>query len=526
MSRMSRRFSTLQWRLILSYFVTALVALLLLEGTFVVLPGVIALTTSQRPTALLQPLDQLAAQATRYLAKTPPDRAGLAAWQRARRAPIANLASDIGVDAARTYSITPGQNAALLVVDGAGQAVVAPLLPTATGIGDFTDIQSFPATHAAVVAALAGSANSARLLQVTSGGLTIAAAPIKTTTGRIIGALVLGVDIGALRDAAFRLGLLSLLVSVVPFSVIASVVGAVFGLLTARGLTRRLRRLTTAARAWSRGEFHVTARDPTGDELGALAGDLNSMAAQLQQLVATRQELAIVDERQRLARDLHDSVKQQLFVLTLLVTSARDTVGADSQAGPALAEASQIAGQMSQELTALIRALRPISLESKGLVAALRELAANWGRTTGIEAKVSVPDHLPTTAEVEVALFRVAQEAFANVGRHSGATTVSLVVLVEPETIRMQITDNGRGFDLARASGAGVGLNSMRERMAALGGALLTISSPSGTCIVATVPHMGGPDTDGEAASARVRASGGPARTSGAPVITGRQEAS
>jgi len=515
MSRVIRRFSTLQWRLMLSYFVTALTALLLLEGTFVVVPGVIALTTPQRPTGLLPPLDHLAPQAARYLAQTPPDRVGLAAWQRTRRMSIANLASDISVDSARTFAITPGQNAALLVVDGAGQAVVAPLAPTATGVGDFADIQSFPATGVAVAAALAGSGNSAHLLQVTSDGLTIAAAPIKTTKGAIIGALVLGVDIGALRNAAFRSGLVSLLISVVPFSVIASVVGAVFGLLTARGLTRRLRRLTTAANAWSRGEFQVTARDPTHDELGALAGDLNSMAAQLQRLVTTRQELAIVDERQRMARDLHDSVKQQLFVLTLLVTSARDTVSDDPQAGPALAEASQIAGQMSQELTALIRALRPISLESKGLVVALRELTANWARSTGIAAEVCVPDHLPTTGDAEDALFRVAQEALANVGRHSGATRVTLTVLVEPDAIRMQITDNGHGFDLARAAGSGVGLNSMRERMAALGGALLTTSLPSGTCITASVPRATASEADEGAAPASVRSSGGPSGMSG-----------
>lgn len=514
MSRLNGRFSTLQWRLMLSYFVTALVALLLLEGTFVVAPGVIALTTPQHPTGLLEPLDQLAAQATRYLTPTPPDRAGLAAWLRARRAPIANLASGIGVDSARTYAVTPGQNAALLATDGAGQPL-AVLLPSATGIGDFANIQTAPATHAAVAAALAGSADTTRLLQTTPDGLTIAAAAIKDAHGQAIGALVLGVDIGALQGAAFRSGLVTLLYSVIPFSLIASVVGAVFGLLTARGLTRRLRRLTTAANAWSRGEFQVTARDPTRDELGALAGDLNSMAAQLQRLVTTRQELAIVDERRRLARDLHDSVKQQLFVLTLLVTSARDTVGDDPQAGPALAEASQIAGQMSQELTALIRALRPISLESKGLVVALRELATNWARSTGVEAEVSVPDYLPTTSDAEDALFRVAQEALANVARHSGATTLALTVVVEPDAIRMQIADNGHGFDLATVAGAGVGLNSMRERMAALGGTLLTTSAASGMCIVASVSRATSPATDERVAPTIGRVLGRPAGTAG-----------
>ncbi len=523
MSPLSARFSTLQWRLMLSYFVTALAALLLLEGTFVVAPGLIALATPQHPTTLLTALDQVAPQATRYLAKTPPDRAGLAAWLRTRKTPLANLASGIGVDAARTYAVTPGENAELLVVDGDGRAL-ATLEPTATGVGNFADMATAPATRAAVAAALASSADPSRRLQTTADGLTIATAAIKGADGRILGALVLGVDVGALQRAAFGSGLVVLLASVIPFSLIASVVGAVFGLLTARGLTRRLRRLTTAARAYSRGEFEVTTRDPTRDELGALAGDLNSMAAQLQRLVATRQELAIVDERQRLARDLHDSVKQQLFVLTLLVTSARDTVGDDPQAGPALAEASQIAGQMSQELTALIRALRPISLESKGLAPALRELAANWARSTGIEIQVSIPDHLPTSAAAEDALFRVAQEALANVARHSGATTVALTVLVELDAIRMRITDNGHGFDLARAAGAGVGLNSMRERIAALGGTLTTTSSPGGTCIAATIPHTGGAESNAGAEPANAVRPAGATVTSGAPGAPGKRE--
>lgn len=486
-SRFFRRFSTLQWRLMLSYFVTALMALIILEGTFVVAPGLIALSTPQHPTELLQPLDRLAPQATRYLATTPTDRAGLAAWLRTSRTAIANLASGIGVDSARTYAVIPGQNAALLVVDRAGRALAA-LAPTEANVGDFADIATLPATRAASAAALAGSADPARLLQTTPDGRTIVAAAITDGQGHTLGALMLGVDIGALQGAAFQLGLVTLLYSVIPFTLIASIVGASFGLLTARGLTRRLRRLTTAANAWSRGEFQVTARDPTHDELGALAGDLNSMAAQLQRLVTTRQELAIVDERQRLARDLHDSVKQQLFVLTLLVTSARDTVGADPQAGPALTEAAQIAGQMSQELTALIRALRPISLESKGLALALRELATHWALSTGAVAEVRVPDHLPTMGDAEEALFRVAQEALANAGRHSGATSVALTVMIEQAAIRMRISDNGHGFDLAGVSGAGVGLNSMRERMAALGGTLLTTSAPSGTTIEARAP--------------------------------------
>ncbi|SRR5579875_1326487 len=484
MSHLLYFFATLRWRLMLSFFVSTLMALVMLEGAFVVLPGALALATPQHPEALLNGLDQLAPQAARYLAKTPPDHTGLAVWLRARNTPLINLASGLGIDSARSYAVIPGQNAALMVVDRSGQSL-GMLAPSSSGSGDFIGAQTLPQARAVISAALTGSVDTTRLLQTTADGRIFAAAAITDAAQHVRGALVLGVNIGALQRTAFLSGIVTLAYSVIPFTLIASIVGAIFGLLTASGLTRRLSRLTLAADAWSRGEFQVEARDTTHDELGELASDLNGMANQLQRLVATRQELAIIDERQRLARDLHDSVKQQLFVLTLLVTSARDSIGADAPVASTLNEAAQIASQMSQELVGLIRALRPISLESKGLAVALRELAASWSHSTGIALTEQIPDHLPTSVAIEDTLYRVAQEALANVARHSGATAATLEVTLGAEAIRLTVTDNGHGFDLAQAAGAGVGLNSMRERLAALGGSLHTESSPNGTRIEA-----------------------------------------
>ncbi len=122
-----------------------------------------------------------------------------------------------------------------------------------------------------------------------------------------------------------------MLPSALALVILASIVGTLFGVLASRGITRRLGRITLAADAWSRGEFQATVRNTGRDELGQLATDLNVMAEQLQHLLATRQELAVVEERHRLARDLHDSVKQQMFVITMLLGAARASVSGNAE---------------------------------------------------------------------------------------------------------------------------------------------------------------------------------------------------
>jgi signal transduction histidine kinase len=120
----------------------------------------------------------------------------------------------------------------------------------------------------------------------------------------------------------------------------------------------------------------VAVHDPSGDELGQLARRLNGMAEQVQNLLAVRQELAVIEERHRLARDLHDSVKQQIFAMAMQVAAARTLMDNNSDAARVrLTEAERLVKQAQQELTALIRELRPAALGDKGLVVALRELS-------------------------------------------------------------------------------------------------------------------------------------------------------
>ncbi|HKB46201.1 MAG TPA: histidine kinase, partial [Ktedonobacterales bacterium] len=385
MSRLPFRFRGLRWRLTLSYVAVTLVALLTLVCVFVVVPGIVTIVAPQRPAALAQGLETLAPKLAPHLGQ-PVDRADLAAALPANTQSIL-LTEGITDNLRRNLAIVPGTNATLLVLAPNG-AVLASLVPSGVRAESVAGMLGLPETHALLAAALGGTTDPSKLVASTSDGQTIAVAAITDAHGQVLGVLVLGADLHALFNPILWTMLLSLLFTLVPFTLLASVLGTLFGLLTARGLTRRLTGLTAVAESWGRGDFTVTARDPSSDELGQLARDLNRMAEQVQSLLQDRQQLAVVEERNRLARDLHDSVKQQIFATAMQVAAARAVVRSDPGAAEArLAEIERLVSEAQHELTGLIRELRPAALGDKGLVPALRELVADWSRATGIAAE-------------------------------------------------------------------------------------------------------------------------------------------
>jgi NarL family two-component system sensor histidine kinase LiaS len=241
--------------------------------------------------------------------------------------------------------------------------------------------------------------------------------------------------------------------------------------------------------AWSKGNLSVAARDSSADELGQLAQRLNHMAEELKTLLQVRQELATVEERNRLARDLHDSVKQQLFATGMQVGAARALLALDTnRADERLIDAERLAHAAQQELTMIIHELRPAALESKGLAAALRDYVDDWARHSGIRADISYQGERELPLVLEQALFRVAQEALANVARHSGASHADVRVIWSPESVLLSVSDNGHGFNPESQARHGVGLKSMHERLDTLGGTLTVASTPGqGTTVSAQI---------------------------------------
>ena len=277
--------------------------------------------------------------------------------------------------------------------------------------------------------------------------------------------------------------------SVILFLFLAALVGTITGVLVSFNLARRLGRITRAAEAWSSGDFAATVRDTAGDELGQLARDLNRMAERIQALLATRQELAVVEERNRLARELHDTVKQHVFANALLVRAAHKQMDRDPEAAKRhLREAESLSQETQLELVTLIQALRPAALSDRGLAWVVSEYAEEWSRRTGIAVDVRVQGERSTPVEVEETLYRVVQEALANVARHSGADQAEIQMTWETTRLCLVVCDTGRGFDIKNSAGRGLGLSSMRERVESHGGVLQLSSVPGDTRVEVEVP--------------------------------------
>ena len=150
-------------------------------------------------------------------------------------------------------------------------------------------------------------------------------------------------------------------------------------------------------------------------------------------------------------------------------------------------EAERLAQQAGAELTTLINALRPPSLENKALATAIQEHVQEWSRQNKIESDVEIDPTISANPQSEQVLFRVLQEALANVARHSEANKVVVTLKPEKDDITLIVEDNGIGFDTKRIN-KGIGLDSMKERLAALDGDLEVFSlKAQGTRLTAKV---------------------------------------
>jgi PAS domain S-box-containing protein len=217
-------------------------------------------------------------------------------------------------------------------------------------------------------------------------------------------------------------------------------------------------------------------------------GNQAAIAIENARLYEQAQDMAALEERQRLARELHDSVTQALYGVTLYAEAATRTLAANDReaATTYLREVRGTAQEALQEMRLLIFELRPPILEQEGLVAALQaRLAAVEGRVPGLVTRIDVPGELRLPAPVEEALYRIAQEALNNALKHARARSISLSLRHEGPTVTLEIADDGAGFDQAAVGGhGGFGLRGMAERARQVGGHLAVQSAPGeGTTI-------------------------------------------
>jgi signal transduction histidine kinase len=186
-------------------------------------------------------------------------------------------------------------------------------------------------------------------------------------------------------------------------------------------------------------------------------------------------ELSVLEERARLARDLHDAVTQKLFSIRAHARAAAvlGERGDCPAAAKEIGAVAELGAEAHAELRAIIDGLAPPDLAQAGLAESLRRYAVLAGRAHNVDVTVTDSSSASFDAAVDAAVYRVAQEALHNALRHSGAARIRVALTATG----LEVSDDGRGFDVS-ATGAGLGLASMRERAAAVGGKLLVTSKP------------------------------------------------
>lgn len=258
--------------------------------------------------------------------------------------------------------------------------------------------------------------------------------------------------------------------TLIPLTILVGSIGTLFGYLTARRLVHRFEKVSEVTARWSEGDFSTFITGQSADEPG-------KMAEQIQNLLQTRHHLAVAEERNRLARELHDSVKQQVFAAGAQLRAGRTLLEADNSSGVEhLSHAADLLNSVRQELTTIVRQLRPVDLNGRSLSRALQQMGERWSLHTTIELQLRLDETPGLSTYAEKALYRVVQEALSNIEKHSHATQATVELNNTASGIHLVINDNGIGFDPQKNTG-GFGLESMQQRIRRLPGGKMTIDS-------------------------------------------------
>jgi NarL family two-component system sensor histidine kinase LiaS len=482
MGQMPKRFRGLRWKLTLSYTVVTVATLLVVEILLLVGISYLFLNSNILPSVLVYAVENfINPQVATYLDEPEPDVESLTSWLEDAFAEGLTFRSSQSPRIVFELGELE-QDTTLIVLDQNLNRLTSIPKPVESLSNDI-----YEGAAQLFEAARQGETDPQKTSHISDGYLTTAV-PVTDDDGSVLGVVAMFMPYPP--AGAFTQGLSLIAFSLILFTVATGIVGTVFGYLTARGLTGRLRAVSRAASSWSKGDFSVFIQDRSGDEIGQLALKFNRMAEQLQNLLKAKQEFATIEERNRLARDLHDSVKQQVFATVMQIGAARAMVDEDPEAVvERLNEAEHLARQAQDELAIIIRELRPVSLQEKGLLQAIKEYIDSWSRINDITAEIRSRGEYSLHLEIEQTLFRITQEALSNIAKHSEATHVKAQLVVEHGEISLEISDNGKGFDVSAAEGNGMGLRSMRERMEALGGSLhLESTLGQGTNLIARLP--------------------------------------
>lgn len=468
-----RKLHSLLGRLLLSYLIIT-TASALVSGEIIGLYEYRLLRQGFNPESVAAETSEKADRSARFFADaSEPNVEALNLWLTAREQETQNRRRKVAPNFYTLYERYAAQDF-LAIVDADGRVLAASGESRWNGANFQADERLRPVGSELLKTALAGAAGDSQKLVARDGDLRIVAvAPIFDRAGNLRGALLMRKNLPFEWASAVFLLLANWLQDFFFLLFVFIYTGLVFSFFVARHLVKRLDRIGAAAKAWSGGDFSARAIDESDDEIGLLIARLNWMAIQLRDFFELRQNLAAVEERGRLARELHDSVKQQVFALSMQLGAATRVLSATAESSNGksgalhtrLREAEQLANQVQRELQELINELRPATGKGESLNSRLRTLAADWSRRNSVAAHIRLEKIPPLSPTCEHALFRIAQEALANVAKHAAeATRVSLELeMISAAKLQLSISDNGGGF--AELPGhQGLGLKTMRER--------------------------------------------------------------
>jgi NarL family two-component system sensor histidine kinase LiaS len=294
-------------------------------------------------------------------------------------------------------------------------------------------------------------------------------------------------------------------------------VGGIHGFLASNRMKRRLEQLGDAMMHLEKGNLTRPIPDLGQDEIGRLAEQLSRISTKWEEQVSSLQRLstnnaqlaekarisAVIEERQRLARELHDAVSQQLFAISMTATAVGRTLDRDfDKARRQIALIEEMSSVAQSEMRALLLHLRPVHLEGKRLSQGLMELLQELQAKVPIDITWDMDDRIRLPKGIEDHLFRIVQEALSNTLRHSKATKLELKLYKPGDNVRLSIRDNGVGFELDENKHASYGIQSMKERVNEVGGTIHFITAPGkGTRIEIRVPIL--TDEEGEMSDGR-----------------------
>ncbi len=496
MKRILDFFQSLRGKLILTYTVVTVLALLALEIIILTIAfGISGGIDTDTRSYLSDILDVLPPQARPYLQPGDEDLPGLQSWlQLTYENGFASLPAQGILDSPAAPIAKPNP---MYVLSPNNVVLAASPASAKSMVGrEYTPPENVTNSDEILKNAQGFDRDVSNLFAETSDGYYWLAVPIQqeVRAGPLVGVIIVTVEgpPGGLVDRWPELMKIVLITAVILLLAVAPF-GAIFGFIMSKNLTRRLKALTMAADAWSEGDFSLKPQDRSKDELSYLSSRLQRMAENIQSLMQTKKELALLEERNRLARELHDTVKQETFATLMQVRSAKNLLDEDLPAArDRLNEAEKLIKSSQQDLGQIISALRPAALEGHGLATALRDYLVGWSQRSRIPTDFQVQNEQRLPLEIEQVFLRVMQEALANVSRHSRASAVTMRLVYDAGKVALTITDNGVGFDPSSPV-SGFGLQSMRERMISIQGELVIRTAPeNGTIItaIAPIPHQ------------------------------------